>query len=103
VALDSAVFPGVAGTTDTDLWLEFTSDQPVLAYATIIHNVSGDPFAVMATSDMPPNSVHGGSSGSYSISENGIWTATVSGGVPMILSVARPAEGSADFRIVPRP
>jgi hypothetical protein len=44
-------FPGLGGTTDTNLWLEFTSDQPVMAYATIIHNVSGDPFAVMATDD----------------------------------------------------
>jgi hypothetical protein len=54
VALDSAVFPGVAGTTDTNLWLEFTSDQPVLAYATMIHNVSGDPFAVVASSGTQP-------------------------------------------------
>ncbi len=50
VELDSAtVFPGVAGTTDTNLWLEFTSDQPILAFASVIHNVSGDPFAVLAT------------------------------------------------------
>ncbi len=50
VELDSpAVFPGVAGTTDTNLWLEFASDQPVLAFASVIHNVSGDPFAVLAT------------------------------------------------------
>lgn len=50
VALES--LPGVGGTTDTNLWLEFTSDQPVLAYATIINNVSGDPFAVVATADV---------------------------------------------------
>lgn len=54
VALDSAVFPGVAGSTDTNLWLEFTSDQPVLAYATVIHNVSGDSLAVVASADAAP-------------------------------------------------
>ncbi len=47
-------FAGVAATTDTDLWLEFASNEPVLAYATIIHNVSGDPFAVVAVADTPP-------------------------------------------------
>ena len=53
VELDSpAVFPGVAGTTDTNLWLEFASDQPVLAFASVIHNVSGDPFAIVATPDV---------------------------------------------------
>ncbi len=51
VALDA--LPGVAGTTDTNLWLEFTSDEPVLAYATVVHNVSGDPFAVVASPDAP--------------------------------------------------
>src|SRR5450755_3011520 len=30
---DGSAFPGAAGTTDTNLWLEFTSDQPVLAFA----------------------------------------------------------------------
>ncbi len=54
VALNGAEFPGVAGTTDRNLWLEFTSDQPVLAYATVIHNVSGDPFAVLPSLDVPP-------------------------------------------------
>ncbi len=54
VALNGDVFPGVAGTTDANLWLEFTSDQPVLAYATIIHNVSGDPYAVIPSLDAPP-------------------------------------------------
>ncbi len=52
IALGS--LPGLAGVTDTDLWLEFSSDQPVIAYATVIHNVSGDPFAVMATPDPAP-------------------------------------------------
>ncbi len=46
---DSGAFPGVAGTTDTDLWMEFTSDQPVLVFASVINNGSGDPFAVMMT------------------------------------------------------
>src|ERR1039457_2921677 len=31
VALDGSVFPGVAGTTNTNLWVDFTSNQPVLA------------------------------------------------------------------------
>jgi hypothetical protein len=52
VPLDSAgTFPGVAGRTDTNLWVEFTSDQPVLAFASVINNASGDPFAVVATPD----------------------------------------------------
>ncbi len=45
------VFPGVAGMTDTNLWLEFSSSQPVLSFASVIHNRSGDPFAVVATAD----------------------------------------------------
>ena len=51
---DADTFPGVAGTTDTNLWLEFTSDQPVLAFASVIANASGDPFAIVATEDTPP-------------------------------------------------
>jgi PKD repeat protein len=43
---DAGTFPGVAGTTDTNLWMEFTSDQPVLVFASVINNGSGDPFAV---------------------------------------------------------
>ena len=44
-----ADLPGVAGTADTNLWVEFTSDQPVLAFASVINNASGDPFAIVAT------------------------------------------------------
>ncbi len=51
---DPSTFPGVAGTTDTNLWLEFTADQPVLAFASVIANASGDPFAIVATADTPP-------------------------------------------------
>ncbi len=52
VALDDAlVFPGVAGTTDTNLWMEFTTDEPVLAFASVINNASGDPFAIVASAD----------------------------------------------------
>ncbi len=51
---DPATFPGAAGTTDTNLWLEFASDQPVLAFASVIANASGDPFAIVATEDTPP-------------------------------------------------
>jgi PKD repeat protein len=48
---DSGAFPGVAGTTDTNLWMEFASDQPILVFASVINNGSGDPFAVMMTSE----------------------------------------------------
>ena len=44
-------FPGVAGAADTNLWLEFTSDQPVLAFASVINNGSGDPFAIVMTAE----------------------------------------------------
>lgn len=44
-------FAPAVSTTDTNLWLEYTSDQPVLAYASVINNASGDPFAVVA---VPP-------------------------------------------------
>ena len=44
-------FAGVAGTNDTNLWLEFTSDQPVLAFASVINNASGDPFAIVTTAE----------------------------------------------------
>ena len=37
--------------TDTNLWLEFTSDQPVLAFASVINNASGDPFAIVMTAE----------------------------------------------------
>jgi hypothetical protein len=48
---DAATFPGVAGTTDTNLWLEFSASEPVLAFASVVHNVSGDPFAIVALDD----------------------------------------------------
>jgi PKD repeat protein len=55
-AIDDPSFPGVAGTTDTNLWVEFTSDVPVLAFASVIANASGDPFAIVMTADpaVPP-------------------------------------------------
>jgi streptogramin lyase len=93
VALDSTLFPGVAGTTDTDLWLEFTSDQPMLAYATMINNASGDPFAVVASSDTPPNPFSGNYSGTYAGSENGTWTASVNGDGTMTLNIVSPSAG----------
>ena len=52
---DSGTFPGAAGTTDTNLWVEFSSDQPVLAFASVINNASGDPFAIVMTPE--PNVV----------------------------------------------
>jgi PKD repeat protein len=51
---DGGTFPGVAGTTDTNLWVEFTSDQPVLAFASVISNASGDPFAIVMTPEIVP-------------------------------------------------
>ena len=94
VALDSGVFPGVAGTTDTNLWLEFTSTQPVLAYATMINNASGDPFAVVASSDtLTANPFAGSYSGSYAGSESGSWTASVSRDGTVLLSVVSPSAG----------
>jgi PKD repeat protein len=47
---------GVAGTDDTNLYVAFTSDQPVLAFASVINNGSGDPFAIVATPEpvVPP-------------------------------------------------
>ena len=51
---DASVFPGVAGTTDTNLWVEFTSDVPVLAFASVINNGSGDPFAIVMTAEPAP-------------------------------------------------
>lgn len=52
VPLDSAsAFSGVSGRTDPNLWIEFSSTSPVLAYASVINNASGDPFAVIAIRD----------------------------------------------------
>jgi hypothetical protein len=45
----SAWLPSPNTITDTNLWLEFTSDQPVLAFASVINNRSGDPFAIAMT------------------------------------------------------
>ena len=44
-------FPGIAGAADTNLWLEFTADQPVLSFASVINNASGDPFAIVMTAE----------------------------------------------------
>jgi len=75
VELDSpAAFPGVAGTTDTDLWLEYASDEPVLAFASVVDNVSGDPFAVLP-SPVPPDGAAGA----------GEATVTLPGGVPLAM------------------
>jgi hypothetical protein len=96
VALDSGTFPGVAGTTDTNLWLEFSSDQPVLAYATMINNASGDPFAVVATADAlaAASPFAGNYSGFYVGGDQGTWTASVAGDGTAVLSVSSVSAGS---------
>ena len=65
---DGGVFPGVAGTTDTNLWLEFTSDQPILAFSSVINNASGDPFAIVMTAE--PATGAGAPVASYTVSAN---------------------------------
>ncbi len=62
-------FPGATGTTDTNLFLEFTSDQPVLSFASVINNASGDPFAIVAAADTASQEL----------------TVTLPGGVPLVL------------------
>jgi len=47
----SAWLPSPNTITDTNLWLEFTSDQSVLAFASVINNGSGDPFAIVMTAE----------------------------------------------------
>jgi len=47
----SAWIPSPPSITDTNLWLEFTSDQPVLSFASVINNASGDPFAIVMTAE----------------------------------------------------
>jgi len=47
----SAWLPSPNTITETNLWLEFTSDQPVLAFASVINNGSGDPFAIVMTAE----------------------------------------------------
>ncbi len=49
--LDAVEFPGLRGTTAENVWIEFSSDRPVLSYAIVISNMSGDPFAVLASPD----------------------------------------------------
>ncbi|MBK8594635.1 MAG: formylglycine-generating enzyme family protein [Holophagales bacterium] len=66
--------PGAAGTTDANLWMEFRSDQPLLAYASVIHNASGDPFAIVATADSEGSGEEG----------NEV-TVTLPGGVPLVM------------------
>ncbi len=80
-----ADFPGIAGTADTNMWLEFTSDQPVLAFASVINNASGDPFAIVMTAE--PATSTGPPAASYTVSANPqpnqtvVFTDTSTGGV----------------------
>jgi len=75
--------------TDTDLYLEFTSDQPILAVASVINNISGDPFAITpmaAASTTPP-----GNPASFTVSANPTagqpvtFTDTTPGAPPVLL------------------
>ena len=52
IALDAASFAELAGVTDSNLWAEYASDHPVLAYASVIDNASGDSFAIVATPEV---------------------------------------------------
>jgi hypothetical protein len=47
----STEFAPPVSLTDTNLFLEFTSDQPVLSFASVINNVSGDPYALTPATD----------------------------------------------------
>ena len=67
-----ASFPGASGLTDTNLYLEFSSEQPVISFASVINNASGDPFAIVATADP-------GGDGREEV------TYTLPGGVPLVL------------------
>lgn len=43
--------PGVAGASDTNLWLEFESDRAVVAFATVIANEgTNDPYTILPSS-----------------------------------------------------
>lgn len=96
VALGSPVFPAVAGTTDTNLWVDFTGNQPVLAYATMINNASGDPYAVVASSDVPPgsNPFIGDYFGSYTGSYSGTWNASIAADGTFTFTVVIPSQGT---------
>jgi PKD repeat protein len=47
----AAWLPSPNTITSTNLWLEFVSDQPVLSFASVINNASGDPFAIVMTAE----------------------------------------------------
>jgi hypothetical protein len=97
VALGSPVFPAVAGTTDTNLWVDFTSNQPVLAYATMINNTSGDPYAVVAVADTPPgaNPFNGNYFGSFTGTQSGTWSGSISLAGTVTLTVGTYSGGGA--------
>jgi PKD domain len=67
---DGGAFPGVAGTTDTNLWVEFTSDQPILVFASVINNGSGDPYAIAMTAEPSPPAA--APVASYTVSANAV-------------------------------
>lgn len=64
----AAWLPSPNTITDTNLWLEFTSDQPVLSFASVINNQSGDPFAIVMTNEPPSGA--GAPLANYSVSAN---------------------------------
>ncbi len=65
----AAWLPSPNTVTDTNLWLEFTSDQPVLSFASVINNASGDPFAIVMTAE--PNVSASAPVASYSVNPAG--------------------------------
>ena len=64
----AAWLPNPNTITDTNLWLEFTSDQPVLSFASVINNGSGDPFAIVMTAE--PNVSAPAPVASYTVSSS---------------------------------
>jgi PKD repeat protein len=64
----SAWLPSPNTITDTNLWLEFTSDQAVLSFASVINNLSGDPFAIVMTAE--PNVSSSAPVASYTVSSS---------------------------------
>ncbi len=82
----AAWLPSPNTITDTNLWLEFTSDQPVLSFASVINNASGDPFAIVMTAEpnvsaSVPVASYGVSPAGPGVGQAATFTDTSTGGV----------------------